>query len=953
MPDLRLALPAAAVWLACAVAIGSPGSAGLVAVGAGIVAVVVVVAALRLVRRRALAVLIGVVAAGVALGCGVSAVRAPSRTAGVFETAVEDRRELTVQVRAESPGRRVASGFDGAERWSWEGTALAVTGGAPGGGGTARGLAVPLTVFAAAAADGSTGVPPFGAVVEATGAVRANEPGESTSFRLSATESAVPVADPPAWVAWTAPVRSAFAEAARKTPGDGGALLPGLAIGDESGVSEELDAAMKASSLSHLTAVSGANCALVTGLVFIVAARVGAGRRTRIVVAATALLAFVVLVGPGASILRAAVMAAVVLLALARGRPADGLPALALAVVLLLVHDPWMARDYGFALSVAATAGLLLLAGPLARLFSRWLPRGVALAIAVPAAAQLACQPILLLLTPTIPVYGVGANLLAEPAAPVATVLGCLACLTLPWAPALGELFVRIAWLPSAWIARIAHTTAALPGAALPWAEGAVGVILCVGVLVAVGVVSARGRVPRPVFVAAALALGGVVVAYAGALGGALVIRMVATPGDWQIAACDVGQGDAILLRDGDAIGMIDVGRAPEAAVACLDRLGVARVDLLVLTHFDADHVGGLPGVLDRVERALVGRPDREADERVMASLDEHGVTVEQARAGMTGGLGRLRWDVLWPRGGPGAAPTGNDGSVVLRTSGAGLTGLFLGDLGERAQDELLAAGGLGRVDVVKVAHHGSADQSERLYDVSAPRVGLLSVGADNGYGHPTRRALDLMDRVGAVAVRTDTRGLVLVSPGADGPRVWTERPEAADAGGRPYPGGERGGTWRPGTPAEAARAAPEPARPARSRRRSRSSPGTRSAPHPWCWCPGRRDSSPTARSATCATRSRRRTRASRSVTSPRRTTRRASSSRSRAPPSSGSRGSSASTRSRSAPTRSSPRCSSTSPRPPTAPSSCCATPGECGARSCSTRSGPARAAASKWSAPS
>ncbi|GAA0416429.1 competence protein ComEC [Leifsonia naganoensis] len=887
MPDLRLALPAAALWIACALAIGAPDAAAFAALAGGVLAAVLIASAARRARRRAGAVLVGVVLAGGALGCAVSAVHAPGRTADLLERAAQERQEVTVQVRAESPGRRVASGFDGAERWSWKGTALGVDGADAGP--DVRGISVPVTVFTVA--DGSGAVPPFGSVVAVSGALRANEPGESTSFRLSASHPASVVADAPVWLGWTEPVRSAFARAARETPGDGGALLPGLAIGDESGVSEELDAAMKASALSHLTAVSGANCALVTGLVFVVAARVGASRRMRVVIAATALLAFVVLVGPGASILRAAVMAAVVLLALARGRPADGLPSLALAVVLLLVHDPWMARDYGFALSVAATAGLLLLAGPLARRLTRWMPRAVALAIAVPAAAQLACQPILLLLTPTIPLYGVGANLLAEPAAPVATVLGCLACLTLPWAPWLGELFVRLAWLPSAWIARIAHTAASLPGAALPWVDGIVGVVLCVCVLVAVGVVIARVHLPRPVVVTAALGLGGVVVAYGGVLGGGLVARAIGTPDDWQIAACDVGQGDALLVRDGDAVAMIDVGRTPEAASACLDRLGVARIDLLVLTHYDADHVAGLPGVIERVERALVGPPSRESDEQVVASLEAHGASVERALAGMAGTLGRLRWDVLWPRGARDEVPTGNDGSVVLRTSGAGLTGLFLGDLGERAQDELLGAAGIGRVDVVKVAHHGSADQSERLYAVSSPRIGLLSVGADNGYGHPTRRSLDILGEVGAVAVRTDTRGLILVSPGADGPRVWTERPEAADAGGRPYPGRERGGTWPPGTPAGAARAAPVPARPARSRVRSRSSPGTRSGLPPLCWCRGPRASSPTAPSAPCGTRSRRRIRVSRSATSPPPTTPRASSSPSRAPPSSESRG--------------------------------------------------------------
>ncbi len=866
--------------------------------------------------------LVAVMLAAVALGCAVTAMRAPSRTATVLQEAADTHREVAVAVRADGPGRRVAEGFDGSERWSWKGTIVGVGAGTDGGGGAEDGkptLSVPVTVFAgtrpSSSGDGDRSVderveddaivPSFGAVVALTGVLRANEPGESTTFRLATSDPPRPVSSAPVWLAWTQPVRSAFAHAAAAMPGDGGLLLPGLAIGDESSLPSDLDEAMKASSLSHLTAVSGANCALVTGLLFFVAARLGAGRRLRIVVAALGLLAFVVLVGPGASILRAAVMATVVLVALARGRPADGLPSLALAVVVLLVHDPWLAWDYGFALSVFATAGLLLLAGPLARVLARWMPRALALVIAIPVAAQLACQPVLILLSPTLPLYGIGANLLAEPAAPLATVLGCLACLTLPWAPGVGQLFVQLAWVPSSWIAAIARTSAALPAAALPWPDGAPGVVLCVLAVVLVALLAGRARLPRLV---GSVAAGGLLIGvttYGGALGGSVVAEALARPPDWQVAACDVGQGDALLIRAAGEVGMIDVGREPDAAAACLARLGVQRVDLLVLTHYDADHSGGLAGVVDRVGRALVGAPDREADERVLARLTDRGVPVEQARRGQRGALGALNWEVLWPPGPPGPVPTGNDGSVVIRSGGAGLTSVFLGDLGEEAQDELLGRGDLGPVDVVKVAHHGSADQSAALYDTLAARIGLVSVGKDNGYGHPTRRALDILTGAGTVAARTDLQGLLLVSPGPDRPRLWAERSADADAGGRPYPGRERGGTWRPETPAEAARAVPGRASPEQRPARSRSSRGTRSARRRWCWCRGRRASSPIEPSAHSATRSRRRIRAWRSATSRRRTTRPASCSRSRAPPCSGSRASSASTPSRSAPTRS------------------------------------------------
>ncbi|MFW8745616.1 ComEC/Rec2 family competence protein, partial [Mesorhizobium japonicum] len=189
-----------------------------------------------------------------------------------------------------------------------------------------------------------------------------------------------------------------------------------------------------------------------------------------------------VLVTPQGSVIRAAVMAAVALVALALGRPARGMPLLCVAVIVLLTVDPWLARDYGFALSALATAGLLLLAGPLARALGRILPSKLAMLVAVPIAAQLACQPVILLLTPALPVYGIAANLLAEPAAPLVTVLGLGATVAAPALPGLASAVAWIAWLPASWIAAVARFFAHLPGAQSPWPPGVVGMVLLVAV---------------------------------------------------------------------------------------------------------------------------------------------------------------------------------------------------------------------------------------------------------------------------------------------------------------------------------------------------------------------------------------------------------------------------------------------------------------------------------------
>lgn len=554
--------------------------------------------------------------------------------------------------------------------------------------------------------------------------------------------------------------RTGLLTATEGLPSPGGELLPGLAVGDTSRVGPALDRAMEVASLSHLTAVSGANCAIVVGLVMLVLRGLPLWARTTAALAA--LGAFVVLVTPQPSVLRAAVMAVVVLVAMARGRPASGIPVLGLSVVVLLIADPWLAREYGFALSVLATAGLLVLAPRLATRLEQWMPSGLALVVSVPVAAQAACQPVLVLLDPSLPAYGVVANLLAAPAAPAATVLGLAVCTLAVVSPALAAALAPLAWLPAAWVGAVAEFFADLPLSSLPWPVPPVGVALLVGILVLL--------VVRPAFAAAGLVL--VLAAGAGVRAGDLLDR----PADWQFAMCDVGQGDALLARSGGLVMLVDTGPDPDALTECLGDLGIGRVDLLVLTHFDGDHVGGAPAVAGLVERVLVGPTDDGADEGLVGSLALAGAEIVRARVGDTGVLGHWRWRILWPDE---HVPPGNDASVAVALEPLDrsvLSAVLLGDLGEQAQKAMAAAARLGDVDVVKVSHHGSADQSAVLYERLRAAVGLIGVGADNGYGHPTDRLLGILSAVGTLPVRTDLHGLVLLRATGEGEvAVWTE----------------------------------------------------------------------------------------------------------------------------------------------------------------------------------
>ncbi|WP_448809865.1 ComEC/Rec2 family competence protein [Agromyces bauzanensis] len=597
---------------------------------------------------------------------------------------------------------------------------------------------------------------------------------EEHAFRLRADGDVRVVAAPPAWLSWAVAFRQGFADAAGRLGGDGAALVPGLAIGDTSAVGDDLDAAMKASSLSHLTAVSGANCAIVTAAAFAAAALCRLRRTGRVVVAVLALAGFVVLVTPQPSVIRAAAMAIVVLLALVSGRPGGGVTALSVAVVGLLTFDPWLARDYGFALSAAATAGLLLLATPLAGRLAHVMPAPLAAVLAVPLAAQLACQPILVLLDPAIALYGVPANLLAAPAAPVGTVVGLIGCLVLPLLPSVGMAFVQVAWVPASWIALVARGAAGLPGGRLPWLPDAVGTLLLV-VCTGLALWLALARPRRSWLRTSAAGLLAVVVAVpVGAAMGGPLLGAATMPRDWDVAACDIGQGDAVLIRSDGATALIDAGPEPAALDRCLTLLGIGHIDLLVLTHWDLDHVGGADALVGRVDTVLHGPLDGGRSSRVLDPLVRGGAEPVEVVAGYRGDLGEARWQVLWPK--PRAIP-GNDSSVVLDLEAPGYRAIFLGDLGEESQSRLLRVADPGPVDLVKVAHHGSADQSEALYRELAATVGIIGVGADNGYGHPTDRLLGILTAMGTAPARTDQSGTSLFEADGDGSfRLWTQR---------------------------------------------------------------------------------------------------------------------------------------------------------------------------------
>ncbi|MFI1988409.1 ComEC/Rec2 family competence protein [Actinoplanes sp. NPDC020271] len=604
----------------------------------------------------------------------------------------------------------------------------------------------------------------------ATGRLMAPRPGDLRAAVVSVRGSPHLVGEP-SWAQRAAgALRAGLQRACEPLPDDSGGLLPGLVVGDTSRLDPSLEADFQATGMTHLNAVSGSNVAIILGVILFVVRRTGAGPVLCAVICGAALVGFVILARPSPSVIRAAAMGAIGLLGLASGRPRAAVPALAAAAAVLLLADPELAADAGFTLSVLATAGLLLLA-PLWRdaLRARGWPPGAAEALAVPAAAQVACGPVIAGLSGTVSLIAVPANLVVVPAIAPATLLGVAAALLSPVWPAGAEFAAWLAHWPAAWLVLVARVGARAPAGALPWPDGVPGALLLAGLTVAV-LVAARWAVARKLaaIVAACAVLG------------ALPVRLLASgwpPPGWLVVACAVGQGDAIVLPAGDGRAVVvDAGPEPEPVDGCLRRLGIRAVVLFVISHYHVDHIGGVEGVFRGRSVAAVVGPDwpepAGGRQRVAEAAGTAGTPVSAVGPGWAYGVGGLRLEALGPlepMHGTNSDP--NNNSLVLRATVAGRTVLLPGDAETEEQNDLIGRLGAAalRADVLKVAHHGSALQSPELLDAVDPAVALVSVGVDNDYGHPNASVLARLARGGARVMRTDQSGDVAVTATTSG----------------------------------------------------------------------------------------------------------------------------------------------------------------------------------------
>lgn len=613
---------------------------------------------------------------------------------------------------------------------------------------------------------------PVGTRLRASVSLRPPDPGDPYLAEVTVRRLEV-LAPPGPWNRGVEHVRAGLREAVATLPPEQRALVPSLVVGDLRHMTDELRADFEVTGLTHLTAVSGANLAILAAFCMIAARWAGVRGRWLLLVGAVAVVVFIALCRTEPSVLRAAAMGTVALLAVGtHATTARGLRHLAVAAAALLVLDPWLSRSLGFTLSVLASAGIIIFARRWTAAMS-WAPRWLAELWTVPLAAQLATQPVVTLISDRVSLVGLMTNAVTGPAVGPATVLGFATAGLGTVAPVLAGFTGWLAGWCAQWILWVAHAGAALPGAEMQWRATPFALLV-------VGAASA-----------AMLALGEVVLRRRWVVLGLLVLLVVMIchrppapgwpPRQWDLVSCSVGQGDATVLRAGPGSAVVvDTGPDPQALGSCLASLGIRHIPLLVLTHYHSDHVDGRAeawsrmGPGDRVWVAPVASPQGTAA-AVAHEAAARGVVLERPAVGSALTVGETHLQVLGParlprsltstaRAGAAESADENDTSLVLRTHTGALRVLLPGDLEPDGQRAVQRHWGEFTVDVVKVPHHGSKNQYPAFVTGHGAVLALVSCGEDNDHGHPADATVDLVQSAGMRMHRTDLEGSIAVA---------------------------------------------------------------------------------------------------------------------------------------------------------------------------------------------
>jgi competence protein ComEC len=568
-------------------------------------------------------------------------------------------------------------------------------------------------------------------------------------------------------------VRSKFLEITTSLSGDARELLPGLILGDTRNQSLALSQDMKNSGLTHLTAVSGGNIAILLLAIIWLCQKFRFTIKKQIVTGLFTLIIFALLVRTEPSVVRASLMGAISLLGLFTGTRRHGISALVSTICIALLVDPNLAVSWGFCLSVFATAGLLVFTRPFANKISELVPRipeSLSVLIAVALSAQISTAGLIAGFSGQITLWSIPANLLASPVIPFVTILGYLSLVFSNFYTPFAYLFGYLAAFFANWIGFLAHYFASNETSIIHVPKGIIGFLL-ISFIMALSafliflVTKTKIENKRTLVISIFL----IIIS-------SLILKTKDVKNwpirNWQFVMCDVGQGDGLVLKDSTGkVLVVDVGPNGQLMNDCLKKLGVKTIDVLMLTHFHADHVEGLELVKNRhkiqkVYLTWIEDPVYEV-ERTKQLLND--VLTFHIKSGEVISLGELKIQCLWPtkiKMNLGSIP--NNSSLVNLVTIKNASFLLTGDIEPPAQEAIQKLWKIPQVDVVKVPHHGSKFQDVNFPKWTRARIALISVGQENSYGHPAKLTLDLYRDSGMQVLSTDEVGSIAIGISAD-----------------------------------------------------------------------------------------------------------------------------------------------------------------------------------------